>query len=263
MPPPEWRHAVACCWEQHVAAPRVQRVVPDGYADVLLHESGAVEVVGVADEVALPLLPRGTWIRGVRVRPEAVAAAFGLPASSLTNATVAAEDLLGSRAARRLADHPGLDRWVRLIEPDRRTATATRLLASRSVSCTADALGVTPRQLRRILVANVGLAPKPYQRVLRLQRFLAGVEVHQGLAVAAAHAGYADQSHLTREVLAMTGLTPAKLVRERSRGGSGGGMDPGAHSPPTPAPTPSGGDRRLEIGEAGPRRGEAGVIRRS
>src|SRR5688572_16790847 len=34
-PPPAWRHAVACCWEQRVTADRIQRVVPDGRADVL------------------------------------------------------------------------------------------------------------------------------------------------------------------------------------------------------------------------------------
>ena len=44
---------VACCWEQRVHADRVQRVLPDGHADVLLYGSGEVEVVGVYDHVAL------------------------------------------------------------------------------------------------------------------------------------------------------------------------------------------------------------------
>src|SRR5215210_2636008 len=39
-PPPEWRHAVACLWEQRVGVERVQRVVPDGHADLLVHDSG-------------------------------------------------------------------------------------------------------------------------------------------------------------------------------------------------------------------------------
>ena len=46
-PPPGWRHAIACLWEQRVGAARVQRVLPDGHADVLFYGSGEVGIVGV------------------------------------------------------------------------------------------------------------------------------------------------------------------------------------------------------------------------
>src|ERR1700730_9593969 len=36
-PPEQWRHAVACVWEQRVVTDRLQRVVPDGHADLLIH----------------------------------------------------------------------------------------------------------------------------------------------------------------------------------------------------------------------------------
>ena len=51
------------------------------------------------DVVSLPHLPAGTRIRGVRLRPEAVAEAFGVPATSLRNLTLAAEDVFGQRDA--------------------------------------------------------------------------------------------------------------------------------------------------------------------
>lgn len=52
--------------------------------------------------------------------------------------------------------------------------------------------------------------------MLRLQRFLASAERSRtGLAAAAADAGYADQPHLTREVVDLTGTTPARLLEER------------------------------------------------
>ena len=214
-PPPAWRHAVACCWEQRVTADRVQRVVPDGHADLLMYETGAIEVVGLADEVALPTLPTGTWVRGVRIRPEAVAATFRVAASELTNRTVAGDDMFGARRARSLIDRRALDAWLRAVQPDGRTVAATRLLAWLPVGTAADELGITVRQLRRILISNVGLSPKPYQRVVRFQRFLAAAEYGQRLAAAAADAGYADQAHLTREVRALTAVTPARLLRER------------------------------------------------
>jgi AraC-like DNA-binding protein len=36
------------------------------------------------------------------------------------------------------------------------------------------------------------------------------------LAAASVDAGYADQAHLTREVRALSGLTPARLLAERA-----------------------------------------------
>jgi hypothetical protein len=116
-PPPEWGHAIVCCWEQQVTRERVQRVLPDGHADLLIYDSGLMEIVGLYDQVALPVLPAGTHLRGVRLRPAAVAAAFRTSASSLCNRTVPADSVIGSRPARRLMDRQGIDGWIRSIEP--------------------------------------------------------------------------------------------------------------------------------------------------
>jgi AraC-like DNA-binding protein len=215
-PPPGWEHAVACLWEQRVARARIQRVVPDAHADVLIYDSGRVEIVGLADAVALPALAAGTTLCGVRLRPEAVGAAIRTPASNLRNLTVPAEELLGSRQARRLADPRGLDAWVRGVRSDGQVADAVRLLGAHSVEQVAGLLGVSCRHLRRMLLAQVGLAPKAFQQVVRLQRFVCAADRGAPLAAAAADAGYADQAHLTREVRRFAGLTPAMLVRERS-----------------------------------------------
>jgi AraC-like DNA-binding protein len=214
-PPPAWRHAVACCWEQHVFVDRVQHVLPDGHADLLVYEDGRAEVVGIQDRVARPALQRGTVIRGIRLRPEAIAAAFEVPAADLQNLSLPAADVFGERASRRLVDPTVVDRWVRSIEPSARTATAVRLLESRSVQDTADELGITDRHLRRLLLHDVGLAPKVYQRVLRLQRFLRAVEDDADIATAAATAGYADQAHVTRDSRDLSGETPARLLELR------------------------------------------------
>jgi AraC-like DNA-binding protein len=215
-PPEGWLEVVACGWEQRVHADRIQRVLPDGHADVLLYGSGEVELVGIYDHVALPTLPRGTVIRGIRLRPEAIAAAFRLEASELRNLTLPAEDVIGARAARQLRDDQRVDAWVRSIEPHRRTAAAIELLQSESVEGVARKLGISPRQLQRDIVTNVGLTPKTLQRVMRMQRFLEYTSRRDGLAAASAEAGYADQSHLTREIRALSGLTPARLLADRA-----------------------------------------------
>ena len=57
--------------------------------------------------------------------------------------------------------------------------------------------------------------------------FLAAAERGQGLAAAGADAGYADQAHLTRDVRALTGVTPKRLLDERL-GPAGPPGQPGA-----------------------------------
>jgi AraC-like DNA-binding protein len=215
--PPEWRHAVACLWEQRVVTNRVQRVVPDGHADLLIEQGGTVDVVGAYDEVALPELAAGTRLLGVRLRPEAVGAAFRTTASSLLNETLPAEDVFGARRARLLLDPAHRDAWIRSIQPDPRVARAVDLLRIHSVSGAAERLSLTTRQLQRLLRTQFGLAPKTYQRVARFQRFLRIADAGSSLAAAAVDAGYADQAHLTRDVVQLSGVTPARLVAERRR----------------------------------------------
>lgn len=214
-PRPGWGHAVVCCWEQRVGAEPVQRVLPDGHADLLVYDTGLIEIAGLYDEVALPVLSAGTRVRGVRLRPAVVSAAFRIPASSLRNRVLPADAVLGSRRAERLVDRRGIDSWVRSIEPSARGTAAVDLLGTRPVDAVATELGVSGRHLRRIMLADVGLSPKVYQQVLRLQRFVQAADAGMPLASAAATAGYADQPHLTRDVRRFAGLTPALLIQER------------------------------------------------
>lgn len=218
LPPPGWRDVVACCWEQRISAARVQRVLPDGCADLIIYDSGRVEVVGLYDEVALPSLAAGAHVQGIRFRPAAVSAAFRTPAALLRNQTVPADTVLKPYLMRRLGNANAIDNWIRSIRPSPRTSAAVSLLATRSVDDTARALGITGRHLRRLISADVGLSPKVYQEVVRLQRFVSAVDRGSPLSVAAAAAGYADQPHLARDVRRFCGVTPARLADERRSG---------------------------------------------
>ena len=75
----------------------------------------------------------------------------------------------------------------------------------------AGALGLGERQLRRRFAAAVGYGPKTFARVERFRAALALVRAGEPLARAAAEAGYADQAHMTREIAALAGRTPALL----------------------------------------------------
>jgi AraC-like DNA-binding protein len=70
------------------------------------------------------------------------------------------------------------------------------------------ASGLSHRRFLTVFRQAVGLAPKRYCRVLRFQRAIAGVVAGQPLVAVAAHAGYSDQAHLTREFRELAGVSP-------------------------------------------------------
>ena len=85
---------------------------------------------------------------------------------------------------------------------------------TRPVSALADEIGLSERQLRRRFEAAVGYGPKRLGRVFRFQRLLDLVHASHGRAVwsqLAIAAGYADQSHMINECLALTGGPPTAL----------------------------------------------------
>ena len=80
-------------------------------------------------------------------------------------------------------------------------------------------LHVSPRTLERAFRSCIGLTPKHYLRILRLQRLLRRLEDPAPLPgwaqLALAH-GYADQSHLIRDFRALAHSTPERHRSERS-----------------------------------------------
>lgn len=189
-----------------------------GSPNVIIYRSGKTEVVGLHDRVDRPRLPAGTRAFGIRLRPQVVGRFLGTTASDLRNVTVALVDVVGTRAARRVFDEDQLDSWIVDFAPDPALSAAVFLLgAGRSVSQAANVAQMSTRHLRRRFLREIGLSPKRYAQIARLQRFLRLAKTGSaGLAEVAATAGYSDQSHLNREARGLSGLTPRELVLPRS-----------------------------------------------
>lgn len=90
-----------------------------------------------------------------------------------------------------------------------------------NIDSLATRLALSTSQLRRRFLRAVGMTPKVLQRTLRFQGFLALAQAcasapagrrADGLAALAVDVGYADQAHLSRECLRLTGLTPGQLL---------------------------------------------------
>jgi len=115
--------------------------------------------------------------------------------------------------------------------PDRAViAAAAALSRGAGVGQVADDLGLLPRTLRRRFTAQVGLAPKRFARVQRMQRLVRDMDGQTCVdwAAAAARHGYADQPHLAGEFRDLAGVTPGEYLRSRVNGPN--------HLRPTPVP---------------------------
>jgi transcriptional regulator GlxA family with amidase domain len=80
----------------------------------------------------------------------------------------------------------------------------------------ASAAGLGRRQLERRFLAGVGVPPKMVSRIARFRHALEllRTEPTLRLSIVAMRAGYADQPHLTRDFVALAGVSPARYRRE-------------------------------------------------
>jgi AraC-like DNA-binding protein len=210
------------------------RTIPHGAVELLCPIGGLPRIVGPQTVPRVETLAPGTTVVGMRFRLGAAPSMLGVPASELVDLTVPADELWGGAAAvlgERIAGAGSPEEASAVLEggvrsrgaqaPDPVVAeVAERLLPGRTgdVAALPGALFISERQLRRRVDNAIGLAPKVVQRILRFQGFLALAHGREGdpseLAMLAAEAGYADQSHLSRECVRLAGLSPAALMRE-------------------------------------------------
>lgn len=234
LPPPAplapW---VRCLWVARTGA--AQPVVPDACADLIVVRGGRSSIAGPQTQAVTSTLPAGTELVGVRFAPGLAAAALGVPADALRDATPSLEQVWGRAAADELDERvdaaDGLAAALRVAEDAllRRLpvlgpadalvgAVVERLaLPGARVAALGRDLGVSERQLHRRVSRAVGYGPKTLDRVLRFQRFLALAPSPGSLAELAFRAGYADQAHLSRDVRRLSGLTPAALRARQAR----------------------------------------------
>lgn len=212
-----------------VAGAGRSQILPDGCMD-LIEMDGAVLVAG-PDTSAFLSDRRTESTTGIRFRPGALPRLLGVPAGELRNMRVPLRDLLPEHGSSPLSAVT-----TRLLggEPTPETAPWTlaqlnritlRLSAGAEVSTVADEIGCSARTLQRQCDAVFGYAPTTLRRVLRFRRAISLLRSGAPLSATAAHCGYADQSHLHREVRVLAG-TPVADFRQLSNGANTSMVEP-------------------------------------
>jgi AraC-like DNA-binding protein len=257
-PPQDLRRHVQCLWELRDDAPGddIQAIYPDGRCELLAELGVPLRFHGVDGEVrsdaalAFAAQQRGP-IRlqaagpvhciGVRLAPAASALVAGARLPDLRDrapdlrsldAVFAVEFQASAETCAAMRSPEPLWRFMRercaafAIDPpvERAVEALDACGGELRIGALASELGIPLRNLQARFLAAVGMAPKEYARVRRLQALLQTLDAEPStIADAAARHGYTDQAHATRDVAHWTGTTPAKLARalREDRGGEG------------------------------------------
>jgi AraC-like DNA-binding protein len=223
----------------------LERVLPNGAAQLIVNlkedqsrmydcDSGearvtvlpGVVVSGVHSRFSVIDTAEQESVAGVVFRPGGTTAFFRPPAHEMANSDFPVEALWGRSAAAEMRDrlleargpeakldtleHVMLE-MLQAPEPDRAVAFGVRALAGNAaiLDIAAEA-GLSQKRFIERFKAVVGMAPKPYGRLLRFQRALAHSE--QGRTVdwtrVALDCGYFDQPHFIHDFRAFSGITP-------------------------------------------------------
>jgi AraC-like DNA-binding protein len=168
-------------------------------------------------------------ILGVHFRPGGAFPFLGLVAGELADTHVELKTLWRARASEfreRLCDAASADERFRLVEHYLIVAMQGRL--HRAVPATmsflrpphclsvheaAQMVGISQRRLIEVFTQQVGLTPKLFSRVCRLQRALGWAATDQDWAQIALESGYFDQSHLIHDFQEFCRMTPADYHR--------------------------------------------------
>jgi AraC-like DNA-binding protein len=121
----------------------------------------------------------------------------------------AERDILGAAALLKETIRP-MD--VQLTDWPDRLAAALASQREFNIEDWADQMGLAPPSISRGFRRAYGVSPKRYRLEQRTLRALRKLQTWPGtLAGLAAEVGFSDQAHLTRAVLAMTGVAPHRL----------------------------------------------------
>jgi AraC-like DNA-binding protein len=197
---------VAVVWRLRAERREQLRILPDGCIDLIRGD-----VVGPSTTGVLVTLDAGDDAIGIRLRPGAFPALFGVPAAELRDLRLPLAEVVRPRPLAALARDAA--------PPDPLAAAA---LAARDVATLARESGYSARHLRRRLEAATGHGPKRLARIGRMQALLSAGRGESWARTAVEH-GFFDEAHMVNDIRSLAGATPHAMLDGRSfQAGEGG-----------------------------------------
>jgi AraC-like DNA-binding protein len=240
QPGPEFASVVERFWLLEGAPGVPDAIIPDGRIELIVHYSGAfwrhrspaapirqpsLLLVGQMIEPVVLAAEGWSGIAAIRLKPAGARAVLGFAASEVAGRFVELDavfpsaraliDLLAS--ARDDAERIGtLEAWLRRIvrQPPRSQveAAVAAIVHSggrASIDRIAARTGLGVRQIERSFNEDVGLGPKTFARIVRLQVALQSIRQGRTLSDVALACGYYDQAHMARDFRQLAAMSPA------------------------------------------------------
>jgi len=219
-------------WTFTVETPTVElRIIPDGRIDLIFDlEMRQAFIAGPHERPFDVRHERATRLLGATMSPEFAAASLGVEPHSRIGAWGPLGACLGPLAgelSERIAAARHTRAQVATLETfllaragvaDHRVSRAITEIRAAGGKVGVAALGrrsgASPRTLARLFDRFVGLPPKTFARIARVQEALRRMQEAPApnLKTLAAELGFSDQAHMSREVKAMTGASPGRLA---------------------------------------------------
>lgn len=228
-----------------------QRVVPNGYVELIIHltdlhcellrgkdfgQSPDYTLIGLFTKPYDVRFRGVVKVFGIRFKPEGIHPVFGVPAAEIREDFEDMEQLAGrtfrefcarlretaTDAARLALSEQFLLETLRSNNINRRyLGEAAEWIRQRNGLVTMEELAgkvfISTRQLEREFKQKIGLSPKQYMRIARLNEVNRLLESGEELDLTGVsyESGFADQAHFIRDFKNFTGLSPKVFIKKR------------------------------------------------
>lgn len=159
-------------------------------------------------------------------RPDAFYRLFNFPAGELKDRILPLTDI-SNNLCKSILSAPTINKKIALAEAffNKLSPTANPLITASldyiikqqglvSINRLSSFTGLHPRQLERKFTTSIGLSPKKFSGITRMNLFLKQLRPQKlSLTQCAYESGYYDQAHLIREFRHITGLTPSQYQK--------------------------------------------------
>lgn len=228
---PDWRlkDYIKSYWYFSVRTDTIKPIdiLPDGYFDLLVVIKGNrivdTRLTGIWSKKVSISYSENTEVLGIRFKPLSIGGVFKFDVKEYLNESlcVALSDwgLNGQILLDGLNEFPEFlvnyldNHFLRLVtsgKTDNRLKKCFELVDSSTgniaVNEISKTIGVSSRQLHRLITNMIGIGIKDYSKIVRFKKTMRDVKNNK-----ADYFHYYDQSHFIRDVKQFTGLTPEKL----------------------------------------------------
>lgn len=250
QPPASLSQFIDCYWVIESDDPSIhqQKIIPDGFPEIIFHygDPYRINISGewkaqssklLAGQIRNHFLLENTGssgMIGIKLKPEAVTALFGIHMESLTDAVADLDSVLPGQFDPVSDFLLGKEHFSKKV--DKLTAFFEELVSSKeeadqsiqevirlifeqngviSISEMVEELSMNERKLERLFKKHIGLSPKFYSRIIRFNYIFKLIQEKTLSWSELAHlSGYYDQSHFIKNFQEFTGEDPSQYFFE-------------------------------------------------